>query len=460
VEAGPDYPDFDTAPYDIRDNSALGFLEHDWGFVARAGDAEVPLLRGRVVGGSSAVNATNALRPLESDFDRWVTLGLEEWGWDDCLKAFIELESDGAPGPWHGSNGRVPIRRYETSELQPFQGAFVHAALRAGHQWVSDLNGPGAIGVGPTPMNRDRNTRMTAARTHLDARVRARPNLRIRPGAEVDRLHVQRGRVHAVSLVGGEMIEGDVFVLCAGSVGSPLILLRSGIGDSDLSAVGVEQVADAAGVGRHLREHPAAMVVFEADSAEMRGMFPVAQTMLTASSGLSDDALIDLHVIPLTIAPDQFALMVSPVRPLATGSVTLRSASVEAHPSIDLALFGHEHDLAVGLRGIEIARSLARDAAFDGLLGAELAPGVGDDHVALTRAIREAPSLYYHACGTCSMGPADSPDAVVDPFGRVRSVEGLWVIDASIFPDIPSTPTNLATMMVASRCAGALSDLI
>ena len=229
LEAGPDYADFDSAPEDIRNNSILGLPDHDWGFVARSNGVDVPLFRGKVVGGSSAVNATNALRAVEWDFARWESLGLPEWSWTAALDAFMALERDLAPGPWHGTDGPVPICRYRDDELRPVQRAFLDAAVALGHSWVDDLNGPIGTGVGPTPMNRRGSTRMTAARTHLTPAVRSRSNLEIRPDVVVDRLDIRAGRAVAALLASGERIEGDAFVLAAGSIGSPAILLRSGV---------------------------------------------------------------------------------------------------------------------------------------------------------------------------------------------------------------------------------------
>jgi choline dehydrogenase len=455
VEAGPDYPDFVAAPHDIRDNSVLGAPDHDWGFVATASGVRVPFFRGKVVGGSSAVNATNALRPLPSDFDRWVARGLPEWSWEHCLPAFVELECDDAPGDWHGGGGRVPIVRYADAETHPLQRSFVQAAQEAGHHRVDDLNEPGAVGVGATPMNRRGRSRMTAARTHLDGNVRSRPNLTVVPDTCVDRLDIRGGRVVAAVMTDGRTFGGDVFVVSAGSIGSPAILMRSGVGGRRLAELGIEQVVSAPAVGQGLREHPAAIVVYEVTHPTSVDTFPMVQTMLTASSGLTDDSPIDLHIIPLTVAPDQLAFLVSPVRSWSTGSVELRSRSAEVAPIIDLALFDDERDRAIVRRGVETVRSIARCEPLGSRLGAELAPAVSEPD-ALEAAIRSAPSLYYHASCTCRMGAADDPDAVVDPFGQIRGLQGGWVIDASIFPDLPSTPTNLATMMLAQRCADVL----
>ena len=199
--------------------------------------------------------------------------------------------------------------------------------------------------------------------------------------------------------------------------------------------------------------------MFKADPASVGVIEPVAQAILTASSGLSGDAPVDLNVIPLTIATDQFALMVGIVRPEATGSVRVESASASVPPVIDLNLFGDEHDLAVCRAGVRLARELAGTAPLAAFLGLELAPGgetdADDD---LDAMILAAPSLYYHASCTCRMGPADDPSAVVDAYGRLRAIDGVWVIDASIFPDIPSTPTNMTTMMLAERCSAVLRE--
>jgi choline dehydrogenase len=467
IEAGPDHPDPEQAPADIVEVDLVGQTDHDWGYVTEDGGGAregaivigsapgtVALLRGRVLGGSSAINAGNAMRSLPWDFQRWAELGNPEWSWATALDGFRRLEDDPAPGDWHGRSGPFPVRRYAEHELGVIHQAFVEAAVASGHGHVSDHNAPDARGVGVIPMNRIGRRRMNAAWTHLTPEVRSRPNLRIAAGVEVDRLEIDDGIVRAVHAEPLGRLDTDVVVLAAGSIGSPAILLRSGVGDPQhLGDVGVEVRHKLPGVGRGLREHPATAVVFAADAPAVGPVTPLAQTLLTASSGLSGDAPIDLNLIPLTMHSGVIGFAVGVMRPAATGSVLLRSPSPADPPRIHLGLFAERHDLAVASAGVAMARALAATPPLRDLLGPEVFPATEVTGAALDEAITATPNLYYHASGTCRMGPSTDPDAVVDAYGSVRGLTGLRVVDASIFPDIPSVPTNATTMMVADRCA-------
>ena len=463
LEAGPDYPDIRAAPDDIRSAFVFAGTDHDWGYVSEGvaalrdavnlgGTSDViPVLRGRVVGGSSAVNGTSAMRSTPSDFERWVAAGNDRWSWEQVLPYFRLIENDPAPGDWHGHDGLLPIRRFDA--LRPIQQAFLEACAQCGIGTVSDHNAPGAIGAGRIPLNQLDGVRQSAAVTYL-APARTRPNFTLRPDVLVDRLEFDGNRVSGVRLDGGELIEADDVVLAAGAYGSPLVLLRSGVGPaSELAALGITPIVDLAAVGKQLRDHPMMVVALEGRADAIGALDPPVQTMLTvATNGESTQENIDIEIAMFTVVPDQVFFGVGMVRPRSVGEMCLSSPDPNVPPTIRLNFYDDPSDVDCMVAGVRAVRKLTATDALAPFLGAELFPGSAmTDDDALAAAVRATPTSYAHATGTCRMGTS-AADSVVDQTGRVHGVEHLWVIDASIMPALPSVPTNTTTMMLAERC--------
>jgi len=256
LEAGPDYV-ADRMPADLADGiHGTSTATHDWGLwgTGVAGSEPLALPRGRVTGGSSAVNATFALRGHPADYDGW---GVPGWSFDDVLPAFVRLEHDLDFGEaaHHGSVGRVPIRRYLGEDQSEATAAFEEAFASVGIARIPDHNAPGAVGVSALPVNCVDGRRISTALAYLEP-VRNRPNLSIRPGCLVQEVLTSSGRAVGLRLVGGEVVGADEVFLCAGTYASPGLLLRSGIGRaSDVTALGRSVVADLPGVGANLADH-------------------------------------------------------------------------------------------------------------------------------------------------------------------------------------------------------------
>jgi choline dehydrogenase len=466
LEAGPDYPDAASLPPEIASGLAPAFT-HDWGYRSEPGSLgrSLDLYRGRLVGGSSAVNATIALRGQPGDYDQWAALGNPGWSFDEVLPFFRRLERDlNFDDSWHGRDGPLPIRRAAPDELGPVHQAFLDACAAGGYRRVSDHNAPGAIGAGPIPLNAVGGIRQSTALTYL-AKARGRPNLTVRAGALVDRLAVEDGRVVGVRLAEpGETLPADRVVLAAGSYGSPAVLLRSGVGPAaDLAALGIPVVADRPGVGASLIEHANVGVGFSTDVPTPPGA-PWFGAMLTLPD-LPSGAGVGMHIISghrAGEAPDDPPiawLLVGLLKPRSVGCLRLRTADPAAAPIIEVGLLTHADDLASLLAGVSVARRLGRTGPLADLFGEETFPGVAvaEEGPALEEAVRASADVYFHPVGTCPMGPADDPLAVVDARGRVHSLDGLWVVDASIMPTPPAAGTNLPTIMVAERCAAWLT---
>jgi choline dehydrogenase len=288
LEAGPDYPDDAGLPDDLRDGTRNSMQRHDWKLWHRPNPAwPVPFFfpRGKVVGGSSAVNTCIALRGRPEDYDEWASLGAREYAWESCLPAFKRLENDlDFDNQWHSQRGPTPIRRAKPDELVPWQRAFVEACVSLGFPRCDDTNDPTKTGVGPHAMNMVRGERMSAARCYLGPAVRRRENLAIRPHTLVRRVLVRDRRVVGVEVeTHGRVatIGARRVVLCAGAIATPCVLLRSGVGPrAAVERIGVDCVADVPAVGARLLDHPG-MAIFLRPRAGVQSLaHPLMQTVL------------------------------------------------------------------------------------------------------------------------------------------------------------------------------------
>ena len=459
LEGGPDYGDEASTPAEVRD-ARTPIYAPDWGYHSEPGaiGRSMHLPRGKIIGGCSAINGALALRGAPADYDGWAALGNDGWAWDDVLPYFRKLESDADfTGPCHGSDGPLPVRRFRADEYTAITGPFLEAAAAAGHKRVADHNAPGAIGAGPAPMNAIRGVRRSTALTYL-AQARARANLTIQALATVDRLVIERGRAAGVRLVGGDEIHAGRVVLAAGAYASPAILMRSGIGPAtQLRAHGIQAVADLAGVGAGLVDHPLAAVRFAAPAAvaAAAGEQPFCQALITFQSSRAASNAPDLQIMSRAIwhadtdTGADLVLFVALLLPRSRGSVRLRSADAGDAPVIDVGHLADPADVSLLVEAVEEARRVAATPPLSGLALRELTDG----HPDAASLIRARVETYHHPVGGCRMGPASDGGAVVDARGSVHGIEALSVVDASIMPAMPSANTNVPTIMLAERIA-------
>lgn len=473
LEAGPDYPDPDGLPDDLRDGTRNSMRRHDWGqrHLRHAG-ARVPFFfpRGRVVGGSSAVNTCIALRGTPRDYDEWSERGLREWSWRGVLPAFLRLENDlDVTAPWHSQAGPVPIRRHRRDELAPWQAAFLEACAEAGHARCDDSNDPGSTGAGPHAMNLVDGVRMSAARCYLRSEVRRRPGLRIRPHTLVRRvlLHGRRvtgvevetyGRVHTI---GAARV-----ILCAGATLTPGILLRSGIGPRRaVERLGVTLAVDLPSVGARLLDHPGVAIFLRPRAPHPVPGRAFIQTVCRYTS--PGEPRNDMFLQPGSVVPTPFAtlplvsIMGCVGKSYGVGALRFESADPRGQPRIESRLLSEPRDRARAVTAMRIAADLARRPAMR-----ELAtffwppPGVVERAEGLDDWIERLCDSSYHPCGTVPMGAQSAPDAEVatDGRGRVRHVEGLVVADASLMPTIVTSHTHLTVLMMGERFGAWLRD--
>lgn len=462
LEAGPDYADANNLPDDLVNSHNNSYRQHDWRFQYEpTRDRPQPFPRGRVVGGSSAVNTTIALRGVPEDYDEWSDLGNSDWGWEKVLPAFNRLERDldFAHENYHGDAGPITIRRYPEEELLPQHLAFLDAARSLGYPDCPDQNDPNGWGSGPQPMNKLGRLRISCAIGYLSA-ARFRPNFNIRANCFTRRLLFKGSKCIGAEVEtesGTEIIEAKTTILCAGAIMSPHILLHSGVGPkAQLDKFNIPVVQDAAGVGQNLSDHPAISVVLKAKSGVTVDFdSPIIQTVLRYTAEGSDKRN-DLQIEQLSFVGQNdgtpcFGIAGVLEYQYGRGELTLTSSDPHVAPKIDNRFCEDERDLSRLVSCLRDTLAFTEKGAVadmsEALQFPNLSRGRSDDDLA--KLCRRFSGSGYHPCGTVKMGSDDQ--AVVDQYGRVHELEHLAVADASIMPFVPRANTNLTAIMIGEK---------
>ncbi len=473
LEAGPDYPDLATMPTDLTDGTMASLGAHDWHWSGNAVSGRaVPYARGKVTGGSSAVNGIVAIRGVPEDYDEWAALGNPAWSWESCLPFFRKLEDDrDQGGDFHGSGGPIPIVRWRDEELTPLQAAFRESCREAGYPDSDDHNTPGSTGVGSWAMNRTGGMRVSTAIGYLNP-ARPRLNLTIRAGCLVERVVVEDGRAVGLDVAHDgrtQRVRGKEIVLAAGTLHTPPLLLRSGVGPAEhLREVGAEVVHDLPGVGENLIDHPSVTLIASPKSGVAQPGDPLQQMGLRYTAAASDE-LNDMQMYMWSYESQRvpqmriaipgfdflFMLCVTLQRPRSAGRIRLASLDPEELPIIEINLLDRDEDTARMVDGVRRAWELLNSGPIAELTDEILRPDAAtvNDDVAVREFLQRNVSHLVHPVGTCKMGPASDPLAVVDEEGRVHGLAGLRVVDASIMPNIPRGNTNLTSIMIGERVA-------
>ncbi len=431
LESGPDYGATDSGrwPSDLLQVSASLPSAHDWGYAGRgAGGQSLVFERARVIGGCSAHNGCGLGVGWRSDYDRWDASGCAGWSGDDLAPLFSRASE------------RMRVRHFTRDEAQPFLSAYLDAAVEAGIRETDDLADlDGGVGCGTEPMNIVDGIRWNAAFAYLDP-VRDRPELKVIPGALVDRVLLDGDHATGVrAIVDGQPRDyrADLVALSAGTYGSPEVLLRSGIGPADvLRRAGIEVAVDLPAVGEGLHDQPAIelhhggtdRLVEETSSfASSFGWLPEEQVMVKLASPACRGPY-DLHVYPWmerdprTPSGWLSVVAVALLTPRSRGRVQLRSSDPEDRSQPDHAFLTDEADVLDLIAGLRWALDLVRSEHLVPYLGEPLQlPDASADDDAMKEWIRARHAHYWHPAGTCRMG-GDDPDAVVDADGRVRGV--------------------------------------
>ncbi len=463
LEAGPDYSDLSALPFDLANGHNNSYTAHDWKFAHfPVRDREVRFPRGRVVGGSSAVNTAIALRGMPEDFEEWAGLGLSEWGWKGVLPAYRRLERDLDFGdkPYHGDAGPITIRRHPPREMGIQHLAFLEAARELGYPDCPDANDPDGWGAGPQPMNKLGRLRVSCAIGYL-APARVRQNLTIRAETQVVRVLAENGCCTGVEVKSRdgslETLHAKLVVLCAGAIMTPAILIRSGLGPRDqLEALGIPVVRDMPGVGQNLSDHPALSVTMQPrDPSIIDHDKPIIQTILRYTADGSDKRN-DLQIEMISFAgrreKPQFAIAGVLEYQRGRGQLTLSSADPDAPPVIHQQFCEDERDLAHMVSCYRDVLAFTRTRPISDLIETiDFPRGGNPTGEEIAGLVRRFAGSGYHPCGTAKMGIASDPLAVVDQRGRCLGLDGLAVADASIMPFVPRANTNLTSIMIGEK---------
>ncbi len=462
LEAGPDYVDPNQLPFDLVNSHNNSYRDHDWQFKYEPTRARPqPFPRGRVVGGSSAVNTTIALRGVPEDYDEWASLGNSAWRWQEVLPAFKRLERDLDYGDadFHGDAGPISIRRYPEAEMEPQHLAFLDAARTLGYPDCPDQNDPYGWGSGPQPMNKLGRLRISCAIGYL-APARFRPNLTVRANSFVRRLVFKGTRCIGAEVEtdeGLEVIEAKTTVLCAGAIMSPHILLHSGIGPkAQLEQHQIPVVQDVPGVGQNLCDHPAISVVMQAKSGlPIDFDSPIIQTILRYTCEGSDKRN-DLQIEQLSFVGKNDGIPRIGIAAVleyqyGRGAITLTSPDPHQAPRIDNRFCEDERDLNRLVRCFKDTLAFTEKGAIAELTEAVQFPNLsrGNRDEDLANLCRKFSGSGYHPSGTVKMG--NDPMAVVDQYGCAHKVDNLVVADASIMPFVPRANTNLTAIMIGEK---------
>lgn len=506
LEAGRHYPSLSSFPPELQQgsSSAASFPGHpdNWSFMGKlTSSVSYPIVRGKVVGGSSTISGTAFTRGSPSDYDMWAEQGNDRWSFAEVLPFLIKLEHDlDFENEFHGATGPMPVHRPPASEYSPVAEAFVDACLHAGFKLDADKNHPGSDGVGPMPLNSLDGIRMNTAITYLEPAI-ARPNLILR-----DRTTVIRVLFRATRAIGVEAISdgqrsrylADEVVLCAGAIKSPQLLMVSGVGPVPmLKRFGIPIVHSASYVGRHLTDHPSFSVSYQTRKQKERpGRTPLFQVALH----YKPEPATAMHVIPSSFPIGQALLrrrpsqspravsvpfLVRPIRtvralqgmtvrvlaeeirrrsdlslrfavdsPQSRGRLSIVSPDADHAPVLDFNYMSEPTDLAHARDCLRLSVDLLSSTQFRRLgarLTSPIAGSVADDQAANHWLMRHL-TTAMHTSSTCRMGP-DSDTAVVNQFCSVYGTEGLRVVDVSIMPEIVSRGPQATALMIAERAA-------
>jgi choline dehydrogenase len=475
LEIGPDYPDFEIYPDDLKygyDQSASGVgAPHNWSFQGIATEEQptpIPIPRGRVVGGSSAINGQVLLRGVPEDYDGWADMGNDEWEFVKLLPYFRKLETDlDIKDDFHGFEGPIPVRRHKKETWLPAQTAFYSACLEKGYDDDPDMNNPDSTGVGPIPMNNPDGVRMSTSLTYLNV-ARHRLNLTVKANVQIRQIIIEANCAIGVEVESnGEVFAlfGNQIILSCGAIGSPQIMMLSGLGPKDhLNNLGIDVIKDIPGVGKNLRDHPNVRIPVKVrDDFPLDPKAPRSQVALrytSEGSELRNDMQIMQSSFSSPMGGDPLegeGIRLSCILELAEGKgeLLLQSTDPTIQPILNYNYLQNESDLKRLRESVHLSLEILNTGYYADIVTEVITPLDADlvDDESLNLWLKRNVTTTQHISGTCKMGPETDSMSVVSQYCDVYGIENLKIVDASVMPDCIRANTNCTTMMIAERVA-------
>ncbi len=475
LEAGPDFADPAHLPHELRDGLSTAASSENsafnWSYSGRLAPTHsqrTPIPRGRVVGGSSAINGQSFIRGIPEDFDTWASAGNDEWSFIKVLPYFRQIENDvDIRDDFHGSTGPIEIRRHNRDDEQAVQRAFYAACVTAGFPEDPDVNHPESSGLALMPKNNTDGIRMSMTLTHLNPN-RHRLNLTIRPNAQALRVLFEGRRATGLEVEsGGEkfVVRGEEIVLSGGAVASPHLLMLSGVGPGEhLQEFGIPVVHNLPGVGQNLRDHPGARVSLRVkDDAALDPNGPWTNLTLryTATGSPTRNDIMISQAYPSgppygdASAGDDFRITCSLELPRGAGELKLASSDPHVYPVLNYGYMEDPRDRERMREAIRLCMRLLEHPSYQPLVSEMINISAADlaSDEALDEWLIKNLTTAIHMSGTCKMGPDSDPLAVVDQYCRVYGLEGLRVVDTSVMPDVVRANTNATAIMIGERVA-------
>ena len=474
IEAGNDYSNLEYMPENVYyghanlDMPASQELDpHNWAYKAES-TKDGPLIRiprGKVIGGSSSINAQILLRGIREDYDRWAEFGNEKWSFDKVLPFFKKFENDldFSNEDYHGDEGYIKVKRVPEPEWDDVHRAFYNSCIDYGFPSCPDHNKPDSTGVGPLGFNQIDGVRQSTAITYLND-IRHRPNINVKSNTYVKEIIFDGTKAIGLKLISGEEsfdLFTDEIILSAGAIETPKLLLNSGVGDPNkFINHGIKPVIDLPGVGKNLRDHPMVYVAWEASenySNPTTNYSRVAMGLRYTSdqSNFTNDMIVYMNSSTKNNGnpevPDGIKANLTLNLEESSGEISLNKDNPDAYPQINYNYLSTDNDINRFVEGIKILEKIGLHKEFQNYAGEMNHPdsNIRNDDKILKKWLRTKMVTGHHSSGTCKMG--NDSLAVVNQDGSVRGVQNLKVVDASIMPDCIRANTNATVMLIAER---------
>ena len=484
LEAGSDYQDYESIPEEIK-NGDTRYGEspdsiHNWALRGTITEeqGQIHVAQGKVIGGGGSINGQAMQRAFPEDFDLWESLGNEEWAAHKVLPYYRKMETDSdIRDDFHGTDGPMPVRRRNKGLDTGLQHAFHTSVTDAGFPTVSDTNGPNPAGIGVRPTNNVNGIRVSPAMAYLNP-VRHRLNLTVKGQVYVKQILFENMTAYGLEAEsGGEpfFVEADKIILSCGAIRSPQLLMLSGIGPKDqLEEFEIPLIHSSPGVGKNLMNHLSAQITFKVkdsvpmeldpDGADFEFHYTSDGSSEKNDMVLKTSTVIDPRAervqgvrtkfITGEVPPERVARLSCQLGlPTGSGYVKLASSDPNDQPEFNYCYLQHPDDARRVREGIRKGIDLLDSEAYKSVIDYRISPtdDVLNDDKMLDLWIRETVGTARHVSGTCKMGPNSDPQAVVDQYGKVKGMSGLWVIDASIVPKIPRSGGIYPTVMMMAE---------